>query len=82
MDSRHALKGGILGSQSIVEAYLGDLTDAELLVRTVPGINHIAWQLGHLITAEHDMMELVTARKRPRATIPKRSSPRPNISTQ
>jgi uncharacterized damage-inducible protein DinB len=65
MDSRHALKGGILGSQSIVEAYLGDLTDAELLVRTVPGINHIAWQLGHLITAEHDMMELVRPKSMP-----------------
>src|SRR5205085_12238187 len=32
--------------------YLGDLSDADLLVRPAPGANHIAWQLGHLIAAE------------------------------
>jgi hypothetical protein len=32
--------------------YLGDLSDADLLVRPVPAANHIAWQLGHLISAE------------------------------
>ena len=29
-----------------------DLTDDDLLVRPVPGANHIAWQLGHVISAE------------------------------
>ena len=65
MDSRQALKAGILGSQKITEAYLGDLTDAEILVRPVPGTNHIAWQLGHLIAAEHDMLELVRPKSMP-----------------
>jgi hypothetical protein len=32
--------------------YLGDLSDADLLVRPAPGANHIAWQLGHLISGE------------------------------
>jgi len=32
---------------------LDDLSDADLLVRPVPGANHIAWQLGHIIAAEH-----------------------------
>src|SRR4051794_12554190 len=32
--------------------YLSDLSDADLLVRPVPGANHIAWQLGHLIMSE------------------------------
>jgi hypothetical protein len=36
----------------VVTKYLGDLSDADLLVRTSPGANHIAWQLGHLISAE------------------------------
>jgi hypothetical protein len=31
--------------------YIEDLTDADLLVRSVVGTNHIAWQLGHLITS-------------------------------
>lgn len=38
-------------------AYLNDLSDADLLVRPVPGTNHIAWQLGHLIAAENGMVE-------------------------
>jgi hypothetical protein len=41
----------------VAGAYLADLTDADLLVRPAPGCNHIAWQLGHLIQAEHGMLE-------------------------
>lgn len=37
----------------IVEQYLEDLTDAQLLLRPAKGMNHIAWQLGHLITGEN-----------------------------
>lgn len=39
--------------------YLQDLTDAELLHRPAPGANHINWQLGHLISAEHHFMEKI-----------------------
>jgi hypothetical protein len=35
--------------------YVSDLSDADLLVRPVPNSNHIAWQLGHLISAETGM---------------------------
>lgn len=38
---------------------LADLSDADLLVRPVPGANHIAWQLGHLITSEIHMVSVV-----------------------
>ncbi|MEX0641347.1 MAG: DinB family protein [Pirellulales bacterium] len=65
MNTREALKTGILSGQSISELYLSDFTDAELLVRTVPGANHIAWQLGHLIKAEHDMMEMIKPKSMP-----------------
>ena len=37
----------------IVQGYLNDLTDDELLVRPHPEMNHIAWQLGHLIVGEN-----------------------------
>jgi hypothetical protein len=40
-----------------VRFYVSDLTDAELLVRSVPGSNHIAWQMGHLITATRHMLK-------------------------
>lgn len=36
----------------VVNAYLDDLTDAELLTRPYEGMNHIALQLGHLIGSE------------------------------
>ncbi|MFO1023102.1 MAG: DinB family protein [Planctomycetales bacterium] len=57
MDARAAIKGGLDMADMISQQYLGDLSDADLLVRPVPGNNHIAWQLGHLIASEHGMIE-------------------------
>ena len=36
--------------------YAQDLTDAELMTRPVPGMNHMAWQLGHLISSSNEML--------------------------
>jgi hypothetical protein len=36
----------------MVKMTLGDLSDTEMLVRSVPGANHAAWQIGHLVVAE------------------------------
>jgi len=57
MNSREAIRLGIDSANTICQGYLGDLTDQELLMRPVPGANHIAWQLGHLLVSEHDMVE-------------------------
>jgi len=43
---------GLGGSLNMLKMHLGDFTDAEMLVRPVPGANHAAWQLGHLTVAE------------------------------
>lgn len=43
----------------VVQGYLGDLTDEDLMRRPVPNANHIAWQLGHLITSEHNLNNMV-----------------------
>ncbi len=40
----------------ITTTYLEDLSDADLLVRPLPGMNPVAWQLGHLICSEHQMV--------------------------
>lgn len=40
-------------------SYLEDLSDDDLLIRPVEGANHIAWQLGHLITSEHNLINMV-----------------------
>ncbi len=58
MNARDAIKLNINSANMICQGYLADLTDAELLVRPVPGANHIAWQLGHLLVGEHEMMEV------------------------
>jgi hypothetical protein len=43
-------------TDTVTRAYVGDLSDADLMVRSVPGANHIAWQLGHLITSTDHML--------------------------
>jgi hypothetical protein len=56
LNTRDAIKETIQQSQNLCGKYLQDMTDAELLARPVPGSNHIAWQLGHLIRGEHRMI--------------------------
>ncbi|NLX99611.1 MAG: DinB family protein [Rhodopirellula sp.] len=43
-------------SHMVVRFYIEDLTDADLLVRSVPGTNHIAWQMGHLVAGTASMI--------------------------
>lgn len=43
-------------TKDLLTMYLADLDDEDLLVRPVPGANNIAWQLGHLIGAEIDLV--------------------------
>src|SRR6266542_4353524 len=57
MTGKEALKAAPKSTQDIVDMYLGDLSDADFLVRPVPSANNIAWQLGHLITSEVWLMK-------------------------
>jgi len=43
----------------VVQSYLQDLSDEQLLLRPHEKANHIAWQLGHLIVAEHNLVNMV-----------------------
>jgi DinB superfamily len=52
MQAKEAIKNALQSTQHMLQMYLGDLSDADLLVRPVPAANHIAWQLGHLIHSE------------------------------
>ncbi|MFH1746688.1 MAG: DinB family protein [Planctomycetota bacterium] len=42
--------------REVTLGYLNDLSDADLLIRSVPKSNHIAWMLGHMLGSECDMM--------------------------
>jgi len=59
MNARESLKAAFPQADMITKAYLADMTDEELMVRPVPGANHTAWQLGHLIGSERHMVEQV-----------------------
>ena len=43
MNAKDALKKTLKSTQGMLEMYLSDLSDADLLVRPVPGANHAAW---------------------------------------
>jgi hypothetical protein len=46
-------------SEYVMKKYLADLSDAELLTRPAKGCNHLAWQLGHLITSENSLLNMI-----------------------
>ncbi len=57
MNAKDAIFTSLGMAENVTKSYLKDLTDADLLVRPVPGMNHMAWQLGHLLTAERSFVE-------------------------
>jgi hypothetical protein len=56
MTAKDVIKNTMEMCQMVLKTYIEDLNDADLMIRSVPGANHIAWQLGHLISSEHHMM--------------------------
>jgi len=56
MNAKDVLRQGVEFGDTVIRAYIGDLSDADLLVRSVPGSNHIAWQLGHMIAGTAHML--------------------------
>lgn len=59
MNAKDAIRNTLDMSENIIQTYVGDLKDEDLCVRAVPGMNHIAWQLGHLISSERGMIEIL-----------------------
>lgn len=58
MTAKDVIKGSMEMCRSVLNGYLADLIDQDLLIRPVPGANHIAWQLGHLIICENGLGEI------------------------
>ncbi len=59
MKPAEAFKIALNMTDHILNKYLADLSDADLLVRPAKGANHIAWQLGHLISSEVGLMNMI-----------------------
>lgn len=56
MNSIALLTSALESSKKMLAWIVSDFSDADLLVRPVPEANHMAWQLGHLITAERHII--------------------------
>jgi hypothetical protein len=41
---------------TVLKTYVSDLSDSDLLLRPGKGCNHLAWQIGHLIAAENELL--------------------------
>lgn len=59
MNSKDILKSTLGINNLVLSSYLGDLSDSDLMTRPGAGCNHIAWQLGHLIASNSDILNLV-----------------------
>lgn len=56
MTAKDCIRTSLEMAHWITREYLSDLSDADLFIRPVPGMNHLAWQLGHLVVSEREMM--------------------------
>ena len=59
MNTQEAICATAETSRMVLNSYISDLDDADLMRRPGPSCNHLAWQLGHLIASECDLLESV-----------------------
>ena len=59
MKAQDAIANAMDTSTLVVQRYLSDLDDSDLMRRPGPGCNHLAWQLGHLIASGCSLLNLV-----------------------
>lgn len=57
MNAKDVIRTALDSSSHVASKYIEDLKDEDLLVRPLVGMNHLAWQLGHLIASERMMVE-------------------------
>ncbi len=56
MEAKDVISRTLDSGDRFIGMYLDGLEDSDLLIRPVEGMNHIAWQLGHLIASEWRMI--------------------------
>jgi hypothetical protein len=59
MNAKDAIIGSMDMGDYVLKLYVSDLDDAELMLRPSPGCNHLAWQLGHLISGEVSLLNQI-----------------------
>ena len=63
MNAKDALRSSANFSTMVLKTYISDLDDADLMRRPSEGCNHLAWQLGHLISSEVQLLDKVVPGK-------------------
>ena len=63
MNAKDAIRSSANLSMMVLKSYISDLDDADLMRRPGPGCNHLAWQLGHLIASEVQLLSMVAPGK-------------------
>ncbi len=56
MNAKDIIRYNLEQSRFILESYVKDLDESDLFIRPTAGMNHVAWQLGHLVSSECGMM--------------------------
>lgn len=59
MDAKEAIKSSANFSTLVLTTYLSDLEEGDLMQRPAEDCNHLAWQLGHLISSEVHLLDQV-----------------------
>lgn len=59
MNAKDAIRSSANLSSMVLKTYISDLEDGDLMRRPTEGCNHLAWQLGHLISSEVQLLEAV-----------------------
>ena len=63
MNAKDAIRSSANLSSMVLKTYISDLDDADLMRRPGEGCNHLAWQLGHLISSEVQLLNHVAPGK-------------------
>lgn len=63
MDAKGAIRSSANLCSMVIKAYVSDLDDADLMRRPTDGCNHLAWQLGHVIASEVQLLESIAPGK-------------------
>ena len=57
MSSKETIHQSLALSEMALSKYLDDLKPEAFLIRPVAGMNHLAWQVGHLVVVENRFVE-------------------------
>src|ERR1700722_2103145 len=57
MTGSEAIKAALEATKGNLHWFVSDFSDADLLVRPVPGANHTAWQIGNVIFGDVYMIK-------------------------